>query len=168
MRIVLLLTALLFLGCVAPQEPKTGTETPQPEENTRTVSTNELSFSRESPTVIAADTVFPEIKHYDFSGPVTEEGNLIVYYFYSNNCIASQELAPEIERLEKAYPETVFQKHNLATLNGSMAYRDFAEQYNLSYEQQLVPQVLVNGTIITDRFSINDSLEDIIISYQKE
>ena len=165
MRIIALLVALLFFGCVASQEPPANVSDIQLEEKAKnTINTNELSFSRESTDVIAADMVFPEIKHYDFSEAFTGEGKLIVYYFYSTNCIASQELGPEIERMEEAYTETMFQKHNLATSDGSGAYRDFAEQYNLSYEQQLVPQVLVNGAIITDRFNINDSLENIILA----
>jgi hypothetical protein len=56
-------------------------------------------------------------------------------------------------------------EYDLANTSGSEAYGDFAAQHNLSDTQMLVPQVLVNGTILTDRFNINKSLEGIIKAY---
>jgi len=164
MRILMLLATLLLLGCVAQQE-KTFEDPVETGTITKKFNTNDFSFSRENTSVVTAETVFPEIQHYNFSNVSTEDGNLIVYYFYSTNCVASHALAPEMARLEKEYENTLFLRHNLATPNGSRAYRDFSEQYNLSKDQMLVPQVLVNGTIITDRFNINKSLEDLLIAY---
>jgi len=89
----------------------------------------------------------------------------MVHYFYSPGCIASKAISPEIDRLEESYPGVVFLRHDLATINGSYAYKEFAVEYNLSPHKQLVPQVLVDGTVITDRFNINESLEGIILSF---
>lgn len=102
---------------------------------------------------------------YGFADVASENGSLIVYYFHSSGCGACKALAPEIERLEADYPDVTFIRYDLADVGGSAAYRAFAEEKNLSTDRMLVPQVLVNGTIITDRFSINDSLEGIISAF---
>jgi len=86
----------------------------------------------------------------------------MVYFFYSPGCSACKAIIPEIDGLEASYPDALFLRYDLSTRNGSEAYKQFAQQHNLSSDRMYVPQVLVNGTIITDRFNINQSLEAII------
>jgi thiol-disulfide isomerase/thioredoxin len=104
---------------------------------------------------------------FNFTNVTTANGTLIVHYFHSTGCVASRALKPEIDKLEKDYPEVLFFRYNIVTQNGSIAYVTFADQYNLSRDKRYVPQVLVNGTIITDRFNINDSLGGIIANFSE-
>ncbi len=115
--------------------------------------------------VMMADYVPPEIVHYDFSNVTDADGSLIVYYFHLPGCTACMSIQPEVERLGVAYPGVAWMDYDLATQNGSAAYRDFAAQRNLSTVERLVPQVLVNGTVITGRFAINATLENIIKNF---
>lgn len=115
--------------------------------------------------VMMADYVPPGIAHYDFSNATGADGNLIVYYFHLPGCTACIALQPEIERLRAAYPGVAWVDYDIATQNGSAAYRDFAAQRNLNTSERMVPQVLVNGTVITNKFDINATLENIIKNF---
>jgi hypothetical protein len=111
--------------------------------------------------IMTTDTVFPELPSYDFNR-TTQDGKLVVYYFYLPHCVASQALRPEMDRLEAGYDGVLWVEYDITTQNGSKAYQDFAGMYNLSVKERLVPQVLVNGTVITDRFNINSTLGSLI------
>jgi thiol-disulfide isomerase/thioredoxin len=115
--------------------------------------------------VMMADYKPPEIPHYDFSDRTTTDGRLIVHYFYMSGCSACKALGPEIDRMMADYPNVAWMDYDLTTSNGSAAYRDFAAQYNLSAQQQMVPQVLVDKRIMTGRFDINATLEGIITNH---
>lgn len=160
--LAMLLMMAILLGCTAQttaEEPVPDTEQPYHPE---LPDTSLISFTREP---FQNYTPGPGVPSFDFSNKTDAEGRLIVYYFYSPGCVASKAITPEIDRLEEGYPNVVFLRYDLATVNGSYAYKEFAAEYNLSPDKQLVPQVLVDGTIITDRFNINQSLEDTIISF---
>jgi thiol-disulfide isomerase/thioredoxin len=122
----------------------------------------QLNFSREiRGGIMTADSVFPELPKYGFNLS-TQDGKPIVYYFYSPNCVASKALRPEIDALEAKYHSVLWVEYDITTQNGTKAYDDFAEQYNLSIKGRLVPQALVNGTVITDRFKINSTLGSLL------
>ncbi len=129
------------------------------------VNTSGLSFERNASGVMNANTTFPERETLTFSDVSTPDGRLIVYYFYSSSCSACKALWPEIVRLESEYAGVEWKKYDITTQNGTYAYQDFAAEYNLSSKQRLVPQMLVNGTIITDRFNINRSIEGILTAF---
>ncbi|MBU0527551.1 thioredoxin family protein [Candidatus Micrarchaeota archaeon] len=126
------------------------------EENKTNTTNNDLHSD-----VMNSDTVFPEEPFFEFN-KTTENGSMIVYFFHSPGCSACRETYQTIADLEEKYPDIVFINYSLASANGSKAYVQFAEKYNLSTSKQLVPQVLVNDTIITDRFNIEDMLEEIL------
>ena len=128
---------------------------------------NNVSPTQNSSGVLMADTKFPEPMHYDFSNITTLDGKLIVYYFHNRYCGACKELQPKMDILEKKYTNVFWLNYDLAETNGSDAYLAFAGQFNLSMQQRLVPQVLVNGTIITDQFNISDRLEPLILNFTK-
>jgi thiol-disulfide isomerase/thioredoxin len=130
------------------------------------VNTSNLSFEREvDPDITDLNVTAPEIPEFDFSNITTPDGKLIVYFFYMETCSACKATMPKIDELETEYQDVVFLRYDLTTTNGSYAYKDFAGQYGLDKSQMYVPQVLVNGTIITDMFNINDSLEEIVAAY---
>ncbi|MFN7991473.1 MAG: thioredoxin family protein [Candidatus Micrarchaeia archaeon] len=104
----------------------------------------------------------PELPKFDFSDKTTADGKLIVYYFYSPHCQACIALRPDMDRLEAAYKDVEWLEYDITTQNGTMAYVEFATERNLSTQQRMVPQVLVNGTVITDRFNINKTLPEIL------
>jgi thiol-disulfide isomerase/thioredoxin len=112
--------------------------------------------------ILTTDTKFPVPPHFDFSNITTSDGRLIVYYFYSQYCSACNALRPEIDKLKAKSASVEWIEYDIANQNGSIAYGNFADQKNLSMKERLVPQVLVNGTVITDRFKINDTLGSVI------
>jgi thiol-disulfide isomerase/thioredoxin len=170
MRIfALAVLAILLLGCTFQEEPKTpGNASEPPGEKPKiqeTVNTSNRSFSRTATDVLTADTKFPEPPVFDFSNKTTADGRLIIYYFKSSGCGACRELQPEMDRLQMKYAGMEWRTYDIINQNGTLAYKAFAEQYNISQDKRLVPQVLVNGSIITDRFNINNSLEGIIMNF---
>ncbi len=188
--ILLSLALLLLFGCAGQQvseksQPQAANEVPpqpsaqpasgsgaenlenqtvvRPEPVSPPPDTSNLSFTREADDVMNTETELPGVPDFEF--PATEEGRLVVHFFYSKYCVASQAILPEIDRLEASYPDVEFRRYDITTQNGTWAYVDFADGFNLSTEKRLVPQVLVNGTILTDRFNINSSLEGIITGF---
>ncbi|MDD5339690.1 MAG: hypothetical protein PHV13_00390 [Candidatus ainarchaeum sp.] len=116
--------------------------------------------------VMMADYTPPEMPHFDFANVTTPNGTLIVYYFHSSKCSACNALQPEIDRLRAGHTDVLWLDYDIATPNGRHAYEDFAAQRNLNTSERMVPQVLVNGSVITDRFKINATLEGIILGYR--
>lgn len=129
------------------------------------VNTAAINLSRNASEVMTADDVPPPQAPYDFSAITSQGGSLIVYYFYSSGCVASRELAPEIVAIEARHPEAEFRKYDIMTAEGYRAYSDFATQHGLNDTMLYVPQVLVNGEVITNRFNINSTLEGIIKNF---
>jgi thiol-disulfide isomerase/thioredoxin len=107
----------------------------------------------------------PSAPEFNFSNVTTPNGTLIVYYFYSSGCIACQSVQPVIEGLEAKYPDVLWLDYDINTQTGRTAYRVYAAQLNLTPTEEMVPQVLVNGTLITDRFHIYDTLEGVIENF---
>lgn len=114
--------------------------------------------------VMTADMEFPKKTIYEFKK--IENGSLVVYFFHSERCIACQETYPIIESLQNKYPNVIFIKYSIRTGSGSSAYKQFADSNNLSNDMRLVPQIYVNGSIITDRFNIEKKLEKILSDYK--
>lgn len=171
-EIVLTLAAILLFGCVSQHTTDNastgsaiaGSQAGQQDRqwaDQPPVNTSGLYFERNASDVMNTNTTFPETQNitFDFSNITTPDGRLIVYYFYSSGCSACKALRPEIDRLEAGYPDVLWLEYDIAHENGSIAYKQFAAQHNLSMQQKYVPQVLVDGIIITDRFNINKSLE---------
>ncbi|MFH1520294.1 MAG: thioredoxin family protein [Candidatus Micrarchaeota archaeon] len=167
MKIFLLLViGLMILGCTTQQTPVQSIGEPQtPLGQTEYVNTSGLSFERPAGDVLTENLTFEKRPEFNFTNTRTNDGKLIVYYFYLPGCPSCIAIKPEIDRMEENYPEVYFIRYNLATINGSWAYKDFSDQFGLNKSQMYVPQVLVNKTIITDRFNINDSLEKILIGF---
>ncbi len=164
-----LLLMVLLVGCIQTGEPAVNktiedvtepvVEEPvgiEPAENT---SVAPLPVKNTS-NVLTADTVFPEPEFYEFNSTIN--GSYVVYFFHTESCSACRETYPVIEELGERYPEIIFKNYSIRTGSGSRAYKQFADLYNLSPDKRLVPQVLVNGTIITDRFNIEEKLEPIL------
>ncbi len=165
-----ILLLLLLSGCVSEiqetNETINETSVPEPsvenEEEAQTAAIEENKTNNDLHSdVMNSKTVFPEEPVFDFN-KTNENGSMIVYFFHSPGCSACRETYGTIAELEDKYPNILFVNYSLANANGSLAYVQFAEKYNLSASKQLVPQVLVNDTIITDRFNIEEKLENIL------
>lgn len=190
--IVLLLVGILMLGCVSEVETSKPNVSEQSNESTitnvttsngpeappvnKTVVVNDnqtvnnatnITTNASTLNVMTTDTVFPEEPIFDFN-LTDEQGGWIVYFFHSPACSACQDTYPIIEELEDEYPGVTFINYSLATQNGSKAYVQFAKLYNLSTQKQMVPQVLVNGTILTDRFNIDGQLGPLLENLTEE
>ena len=162
--------AILITGCIQGQVQDGALQAPAPEGGFQPdagemekLDTANLSFERNVSGVMNPDTELFQRPVFSFSRSVTENGSPLVYYFYSSGCSACKALRPEIDRMQGSYPGVSWLEYDIATQNGTWAYQDFSAEYGLNESQKYVPQVLVNGTIITDRFNINRSLEGILI-----
>lgn len=172
-----ILLVVLLLGCVTAEAPADngtkGIEKPEPaqvieestitEEEPVTIEENN-TMENTSADVMATDSVSPEMPIFDFN-KTTENGTLIIYFFHSPGCSACKATYPFMDELKDDHPEVIFIGYSLAEVNGTMAYREFARLNNLSSKQQMVPQVYVNGIILTDRFNIEDNLEGILENF---
>ncbi len=172
--LILTLFLALLLGCVAQETENKNTSNETSNQLITTEKPRQPPVQQQQPLlpptqntmdVLTTETEFPEIPKFNFSNTTTSDGRLIVYFFFSPYCVASKAIRPEIDKLEDKYPDVDWEEYDIATQNGTYAYLDFAEQYNLSKEKRLVPQVLVNGIIITDRFNINKSLDGAIQNF---
>ena len=175
MKFLILISIVLLCGC-ASKTPEvqitTGSTVPQnstaPSHIDEAILLQNITIIPNQTTndVMMSNTTFPEPPKFNFSNITTPDGRLIIYYFYSPYCEAAKEIRPEITKLETRYRNMLWLEYDITTQNGTLAYMEFATEYNLSTKQRLVPQALVNGTIITDRFNINKSLEEIIVSFK--
>jgi thiol-disulfide isomerase/thioredoxin len=169
MLIAMALAIVLLLGCT--QEGAGGNGTASITKNTTAAGGFTGDFSSVPPKNASASTmsytapVQPAAPEFNFSNVTTPNGTLIVYYFYSSRCIACQAVQPVIDALEAKYPDVVWLKYDIATQTGREAYANYAAQLNLTPTEEMVPQVFVNGTLITDRFHINDTLEGVIENF---
>ena len=149
-----------------PATTENSTPPAAPAANASPDTTNTTFNVSQIPTnVTTTATVFPKQPTFDFTNITTPEGELRVSYFFSPRCSACKALRPEIDLLEAKYTNVQWNEYDITTVNGSLAYLDFAAQYNLNQSLRLVPQVLVNGTIITDRFHINQTLDSLIANF---
>ncbi|MEW6749029.1 MAG: thioredoxin family protein [Candidatus Micrarchaeota archaeon] len=159
-----LAVVLLLFGCTAQNAQQSALE-PEPAqvyEERPLPDTANISFVREP--LPGADGG-PGAPAFDFTNATDPEGRLRVHFFYISTCPACKAIIPVIDGLESGYPDVVFLRYDIASVNGSFGYKAFADQYGLDQNQRLVPQVLVDGTVITDRFNINESLEGIIVAF---
>lgn len=168
--LVLAVISLLFLGCTSEAVVETMDETeevneiPWIEENQSQIVENQTMGDDNQSELLTSETVFPELPVFDFS--ITKNGSLVVYFFHSPGCSACKASYPLIDELEEKYPDVIFERHDLSNANGTEAYKQFADFKNLSRDKRLVPQVYVNGTVITDRFNIEEKLEPIISEWK--
>ncbi|MBI5223540.1 hypothetical protein HY990_03885 [Candidatus Micrarchaeota archaeon] len=122
--------------------------------------------SNSSPAYMMSDFQFPKPPVFDFENKTNSSGSMRVLFFYSPLCEASRATVPLIETLNSKYPGFAYEEYNIASQNGSLAYVSFADSYHLNSSLRMVPQILINGTILTDRFNIADHLEPYIIALE--
>jgi len=162
---------LLLFGCAAPpEEQKTSNETHEAAEEITEEEPQEIQepeiVQNESPEANANETVDPEEMVFDFN-KTTENGTLIVYFFHNPGCSACKGVYPFMDEARDRHPEVIFIGYSTAEPSGKEAYKQFVEHLDLNKSQQYIPQVYVNGTIITDRFKIEERLEPIIQNFSK-
>jgi thiol-disulfide isomerase/thioredoxin len=175
MKIFLAVLVLAIMaGCVAEQPPEptsVAVETTSAQNGTTAATApppQQISPPVENNTtgVMTSETVFPPEPVFDFNY-TDGNGTLRVFFFHSPGCSACRDSYPIMGELEDEFPGVIFINYSLATENGSKAYVRFAELHNLSTQKQMVPQVLVNGTIITDRFNIEEELGPLLENLTK-
>ena len=126
------------------------------QENTIKVNTANISFIRTT-DVLNTQTEFQSMPAFEFERNKTD--SLIVSYFYSPNCSGHIAAAPIIQKLKSNYTQYEWRGYDITTQNGTLAYLQFAERYNLSKDLRLVPQVLINGTVFSNSEEIQRDLE---------
>jgi len=168
----LLVSMLVLMGCAADKaEPASGEPGPENALQEQAYapppppSTAGIMLERTADDVMTDIAEPPQREVFNFSDATDGDGRVIVYYFFSSGCSACKALRGDIDRLEAECQGADWREYDLKNQSGSWAYLDFATQNNLSRQERLVPQVLVNGSIITDRFKINESLGGILAAF---
>lgn len=146
-------------------EPQANGTLPSEPESPPLPDTSNLSYTRNVSDVINTDTEFFKRPEFDFSHITNGSGALIVYYFYSPHCSACMALRPEMDRMEANFSDVEWREYDITSQNDTYAYQDFANFTGLNHSQRMVPQALVNGSVITDRFNINRTLGGIIVAF---
>lgn len=161
MRMAAAFLIILLFGCIsAGQEQNGAIENRIIEPANGPANENKEQPKQGNDAVLTSETVFPEPEIFEFSRTIN--GSYVVYFFHSEGCSACRESYPTISELKNKHLEIIFINYSLATASGSRAYAKFADLNNLSRDKRLVPQVYVNGTIITDRFNIEEKLGQIL------
>ncbi len=123
----------------------------------------EMNITREiRGDILTTDTKIAPIPHFDFLNRTNASGSPIVYYFYSPGCSACKAFKADYERIKAGFEGVEWREYDITSINGSLAYSDYRKQWNLTPSQMYTPQVLVNGSIITDRFKINATLPSLL------
>jgi len=115
--------------------------------------------------VMMADFVPPEKPAFDFVNTTAPDGRLVVSFFYLPRCSACLAIRPEIDKLKAKYPAALWNEYDISNQSGRWAYDAFVAQRNVSLDKQYVPQVLVDGVIITTWMDINATLEGNLTAY---
>jgi len=118
--------------------------------------------------VMMADYTPPPMPQFDFSNRTAGDGNLIIYYFYLPHCSACLTIKPDMDRLKLEFPQVIWQEYDISTQIGRWAYDNFSAQTDLNSSELYVPQVLVNGVIITTWPTINDTLKGNISAFYSD
>ncbi len=121
------------------------------------------------PDLFTSETPLPKMPTFNFTNVTSPEGKLMVYYFYSSACGACRAIQPEIIALSVKYNKTTeWQFYDLTIVNGTLGYVAYADWKGLNNSQRMIPQVMVNGTLITDRFNIHEKLEPMLANFTRE
>ncbi|MGV8085515.1 MAG: hypothetical protein ACP5N9_04665 [Candidatus Bilamarchaeum sp.] len=147
---VLVLSIILF-GCTSQIQEKQTLQKPQ------SISTLNISFTRQAEGLLNTETKFPEKPKFEFEH--NQNGSIIVSYFYSPTCSGHLAVASRIQSLKIEYSQYDWREYDITTQNGTLAYIAFATNYNKSKDILLVPQVLVNGNVLSDSHNISENLE---------
>ena len=118
--------------------------------------------------VMMADYTPPPMPQFDFTNKTNADGNLIVYYFYLPHCSACLTIKPDMDKLKTEFPQAVWQEYDISTQTGRWAYDNFSAQMSLNASQIYVPQVLVDGVVITTWPTINDTLKGNISAFYSD
>lgn len=115
--------------------------------------------------VMMADFVPPPKPSFDFMNATGQDGRLVISFFYLPRCSACLTIRPEIDKLKSKYPKAIWNEYDISNQTGRWAYDAFVAQRNVSLDRQYVPQVLINGVIITTWMDINATLESNMTEY---
>jgi len=161
--LVLMLALLLIAGCTSnnsvgnPNESANGSTSNSTLENIANASLNSPLNSTQNQTAELNDS------EYDFSRVYSDNGKLIVYFFYSAGCNACKAIGPYVESMGKKYEnQTEWRGFNIDIKSDREIYYQFYRKMSLNQSRAGVPIMLINNTILWGRYEINDSLEQVI------
>lgn len=99
----------------------------------------------------------------NFSRTHTDDGKLIIYFFYLPTCPSCQAVSTHVETIGKKYEKkTKWEGYDINFDDAHAAYQQFYNEYNLTPNRSGVPTMLVNNTVLWGQFEIRDNLEKII------
>ncbi|MFH2106559.1 MAG: thioredoxin domain-containing protein [Candidatus Micrarchaeota archaeon] len=144
MKLVVCLIALLLLsGCISQTADKIENKTTDSIGNNGTNRINDTSD--QNATVIV------------------ESQGLQVIYFYSPTCPACQQINGTIVNITNKYSEDVeLVMYNVRTENGYSTYQEYANRFNLTNKQRLIPLIYVEDSVLNGFAEIRNGLESSI------
>jgi thiol-disulfide isomerase/thioredoxin len=147
--IALLLASILIAGCA--------TTAPQAQANN---STGNASLAAAVATNASSGTTNDSI---DFHKAYSDDGKLMVYFFYSRTCKSCQAIGPYVESIGRKYGNlTEWHSFDIYVIGDRLEYLRFFKEFNLPQNRSGTPTILVNNTVLWGRYEINGTLEKII------
>jgi len=163
--LVLMLAVLLIFGCTSNNEAAHTNETTNASASNSTIaSTTNVTIAENSSLDSAQDqSASVNGSNYDFSKVYSDDGKIVVYFFYSANCNACKSIGPYVEGIGKKYEnQTEWRGFNIDIKSDKEIYYQFYRKMSLNQSRAGVPIMLINNTILWGRYEINDSLEQVI------
>jgi len=165
--LVLMLAVLLIFGCTSDNNANNANETTNASESNSTIASNTNVTIAENSSLdnVQNQSATFNGSDYDFSKVHSDDGKLVVYFFYSANCNACKSIGPYVESIGKKYEnQTEWRGFNIDIKSDREIYYQFYRKMNLNQSRAGVPIMLINNTILWGRYEINDSLEQVIKS----
>ena len=147
--IALLLAFVLIAGCTTPASGQ--------QANNSTAQASPATNASSNATLGTAN------QSIDFHKVYSDDGRLMVYFFYSRSCKSCKAIGPYVESIGKNYSSvTEWHGFDINTQDGRAEYLRFFKELNLPQNRSGVPTIFVNNTLLWGRYEINGTLEKII------
>lgn len=163
--LVLMLALLLIAGCTSNNDATHTNETTNASASNSTIASTTNVTIAENSSLDGAQNQSGTFNgsDYDFSRVHSDDGKLVVYFFYSANCNACKSIGPYVESIGKKYEnQTEWRGFNIDIKSDREIYFQFYRKMSLNQSRAGVPIMLINNTILWGRYEINDSLENVI------
>ncbi len=158
-----LLAVMLLAGCTeqaqSPQQNSTGA-------GTGTNGTVPQNQNPNPPAYYDNATGAADSSGIDFHKEYSDDGKLMVYFFYSPSCPSCKAIRPFVESIGANYSNvTEWHGFDLTKKADRDEYFRFFKEFNLPQSRSGTPTILVANTVLWGRYEINDSLEKLIIEH---
>jgi thiol-disulfide isomerase/thioredoxin len=156
------LLALMFFGCVGQQQPEQAGNVSVPQEPAPAVTAKPVQQPSSVQQPVGTTLPAPQGSPYDFTSR-SDDGRLVIYYFYSSyDCKPCEDMKPLVDSLKAEYGNsTKWLEFDLQAPGQGDIYWSMASQRKLPNCLRKIPAALVNGsngTLVVGPIAMNKSL----------